>query len=235
MQPLIGVTAQVERARWRVWDAPVTLLRQRYVEALHAAGCQAVAIPPTVDGAERVVRALDGLLLSGGADVDPALYGAEAEPATLAVHPDRDAAEPVLLAAAIEAGLPVLGICRGMQLMVATSGGRLHQDLPAVVAHHRHCPAPGVYGEHPVQTVPGTVLADLIGPTATVPSYHHQGIADPGTLTVSGYADDGSIEAVERPGGPFCLGVLWHPEAGADLRLFRALAAAATAGSRLSM
>jgi putative glutamine amidotransferase len=116
-----------------------------------------------------------------------------------------------------------------MQLMVATSGGRLHQHLPAVVGHDRHRPAPGVYGEHPVRTVPGTLLAELVGRTATVPTYHHQGVADPGTLTVCGYADDGTIEAVERPGGPFYLGVLWHPEASPDRRLFQALAVAAAA------
>jgi putative glutamine amidotransferase len=125
----------------------------------------------------------------------------------------------------------VLGICRGMQLMVAVSGGRLHQHLPDVVGHNAHRPAPGVYGEHPVHTVPGTRLGELLGPTATVPTYHHQGIADPGRLTVSARAEDGTIEAVERPGGPFHLGVLWHPEVSDDRRLFVALLIAAVTSS----
>ena len=229
LRPLIGVTAQVEQARWRVWDAPVTLLRQRYVEALRAAGCQAVVIPPTVDGADRVVRALDGLLLSGGADVDPALYGAVPEPETIGIRPDRDAGERALLAAATAAGLPVLGICRGMQLMVAVCGGRLHQHLPDVVGHDGHRPTVGVHGRHRVHTVPGSILAGLLGPVVTVRSYHHQGIADPGTLDVSARAEDGMIEAVELSGAAFHLGVLWHPEVGRDLRLFTALSEAARA------
>jgi putative glutamine amidotransferase len=227
MLPLVGITAQVERVRWGMWDAPVTLLRQRYVEAVHAGGGRAVVVPPSVVGVDRVVAALDGLVLAGGADLEPSLYGARREPETERTEPDRDAGERALLAAASEAGLPVLGICRGMQLMVAMSGGRLHQHLPKVVGHDGHRPAPGVYGEHPVRTVPGTRLAELLGPTATVPSYHHQGIADPGTLSVSARAEDGTIEAVERPDAAFHLGVLWHPEASDDRRLFRALAAAA--------
>jgi putative glutamine amidotransferase len=229
--PLIGTTAYAETARWGLWQRPVSLVPQRYVDAVHGAGGRAVLVPPSVAGVDRVVAAIDGLLLIGGADLDPALYGAERAPETDGVRPDRDAGEQALLRAATEAGLPVLGICRGMQLMVAMSGGRLHQHLPEVVGHEGHRPAPGVYGEHPVRTVPGTLLADLLGPTATVPTYHHQGIADPGTLTVAAYAEDGTIEAVERTGGPLYLGVLWHPEAGDDPRLFVALVTAAATTS----
>jgi len=226
VHPLIGITGYVETARWGDLTRPATLLPQAYVEAVRAAGGRAVVVPPEPDGVDRVVAALDALVLAGGADLDPALYGAEPEPETTGVRPDRDAGERALLAAATAADLPVLGICRGMQLMVAVSGGRLHQHLPRVVGHDGHRLSSGIYGEHPVRTVPGTLLAELLGPTATVPTYHHQGIADPGTLTVSAYADDGTIEAVQRPGAAFHLGVLWHPEASDDRRLFRALVAA---------
>jgi putative glutamine amidotransferase len=226
MLPLIGITGQVDWARWGLWEAPATLLRQGYVEAVHAAGGRAVVVPPSAEGVDRLVAALDGLVLSGGADLDPALYGAQREPETRDVRPDRDAGERALLAAATEAGLPVLGICRGTQLMVAVSGGRLHQHLPSVVGHDGHRPAPGVYGEHPVHTVPGTLLAELLGPATTVPTYHHQGIADPGELTICAHAEDGTIEAVQRLGAVFHLGVLWHPEVSADRRLFRALVVA---------
>jgi len=227
MRPLIGITAYVESARWGVWDQPATLVPHRYVQAVHTAGGRAVVLPPAEEGVDRLVTAVDGVVFAGGADLGPALYGAERKPETAAVRPDRDAGELALLASATAAGLPVLGICRGMQLLVAFHGGRLHQHLPEVVGHGGHRPAPGSYGEHPVHTVPGTLLAELLGPTTTVPTYHHQGIADPGTLTVSAHADDGTVEAVERPGTPFHLGVLWHPEASDDRRLFQALVAAA--------
>jgi putative glutamine amidotransferase len=233
MRPLVGITAYVETVHSGDWERLVTLLPQQYVASIHGAGGRAVVLPPATEGTDRVIAALDALVLAGGADLDPACYRAAPEPATTGLRPDRDAGESALLAAATAADLPVLGICRGMQLMVAAGGGRLHQHLPDVVGHHRHRPAPGVYGSHPVQTVPGSLLAGLIGPHATVPSYHHQGVADPGTLTVSARADDGTIEAVERPAARFWLGVLWHPEAGDDARLFEALVAAAAVPSSL--
>jgi putative glutamine amidotransferase len=226
MRPLVGITGYVETVHSGDWTRLASFLPQQYVTSVHAAGGRAVVLPPSVDGTDRVIAALDALILAGGADLDPSVYGAAREPATAAPRPDRDAGESALLAAATEADLPVLGICRGMQLMVAAAGGALHQHLPDVVGHTRHQAALGVYGPHPVTTVPGSRLAALIGPHATVPSYHHQGIADAGTLTVSAHADDGTIEAVERPAARFWLGVLWHPEAGDDLRLFQALVAA---------
>jgi len=227
MRPLVGITSYAETARWGVWDAPVTLLPQRYVEAVHAAGGRAVVIPPSAEAADRVVDALDALVLAGGADLDPALYGAAREPATDRVRPDRDAGETTLLAAATAADLPVLGVCRGMQLMVAVHGGRLHQHLPDVVGHSGHRAADGVYARHPVRIEPGTLLSGVLGPEETVPSYHHQGVADPGRLTVSARADDGTVEGVEVPGARWQVGVLWHPEVSDDLRLFAALTAVA--------
>lgn len=226
MRPLIGISSYVEKARWGAWDREAALVPQVYVAAVHAAGGRALVVPPSPDGAAEVVAALDGLILAGGPDLEPSLYGAEPDPRTVNTRPARDAGEVALLAAADAADLPVLGICRGMELMVAAAGGRLVQHLADVVGADRHRGAPGVYVRHPVTTVAGSRLAGLIGAGTEVPSYHHQGVADPGGLTVSAYADDGSIEAVEVPGARFRLGVLWHPEQDVDRRLFEGLLAA---------
>ncbi|MEP6696826.1 MAG: gamma-glutamyl-gamma-aminobutyrate hydrolase family protein [Pseudonocardiales bacterium] len=228
MTPLIGITSYVEEAHWGVWTAPANLLPQRYVDAVRAAGGRAVVIPPAPEAADVVVAALDGLILAGGSDIDPSLYGAARHPATEAARPLRDAGEQALLQAAIAADLPVLGICRGMQMMAVTCGGTLIQDLPGAVGSQRHRAAPGQYAEHGVHTVDKTRLAALLGSTTAVPSYHHQGVADAGWLTVAAYADDdGTIEGVEIPDARFAVGVLWHPEVGTDPRLFRAIVAAA--------
>jgi putative glutamine amidotransferase len=197
------------------------------VTAVHAAGGRALVVPPLPEGAREVVAALDALVLAGGSDLDPAVYGAEPDPRTTGVRPDRDAGEVALLRAADAVDLPVLGICRGMQLMVAVAGGRLVQHLPDVVGSDRHRGTPGVYARHPVTTVAGSRLAALLGDGADVPSYHHQGIADPGSLAVCAHADDGTIEGVEVPGPRFRVGVLWHPEAGPDGRLVEGLVTAA--------
>ncbi len=179
MKPLVGITSYVEEARWGTRTAPATLLPHRYVERVHEAGGRAVVIPPSPAGVDVVVAALDALVLAGGVDIDPALYGAERDPHTEQARPDRDAGEQALLRGALAADLPVLGICRGMQLMCVTCGGRLIQDLPTAIGSGRHRLAAGVYAEHEVRTVTGTRLAGILGPAATVPSYHHQGVADP--------------------------------------------------------
>jgi putative glutamine amidotransferase len=227
VRPLVGITAYVDQARWGAWDREATLVPQAYVTAVHAAGGRAVVVPPLPEGADGVAAALDALILAGGSDLDPAVYGAEPDPRTVGVRPDRDAGEVALLRAAIAADLPVLGICRGMQLMVAVAGGRLVQHLPDVVGSDRHQGRPGVYSRHPVSTVPGSRLAGLVGAGTDVPSHHHQGIEDAGALTVSAYADDGTIEGVEAPDARFRVGVLWHPEQDTDGRLFEGLVAAA--------
>ena len=230
MRPIIGITSYVERVRWSVWDTVVSLLPHRYVDAVTAAGGRAVLLPPSTEAVERTLAGLDGLLLAGGADIEPARYGAVPDPRTECRQPDRDAAELPLLTAALGRNLPVLGVCRGMQLMVVAHGGRLIQHLPAAVGHDDHRPAPGRYGDHAVTFAAGSRLHELLGERAGVRSYHHQGIADVGTgLSATGWAPDGTIEAVEAPDRTFALGVLWHPEAGDDPRLFEALVGAATA------
>jgi putative glutamine amidotransferase len=161
------------------------------------------------------------------ADLDPGLYGEAGHPETRDVDEVRDAGELALLREALARDLPVLGICRGIELLVVASGGRLYQHLPDVVGHDRHRPARGEFGSHDVRVQPGTRVAAAVGERLTVASHHHQGIADPGALSPVAWSDDGAIEAVEAADRRFVVGVLWHPEARADARLFAALCAAA--------
>jgi putative glutamine amidotransferase len=226
MRPIIGITTYVEPASWGVWhDLPTTLLPHAYTEAVTLAGGRAVLLPPDALDTD-VLRVLDGLVLSGGADLDPALYGAEREPLT-DTRPDRDTAEMMLARAALAADLPILGVCRGMQVLTVAAGGSLHQHLPDVLGHEKHRPAPGVYGSHDACFTQGSRIAALMGDDVEVNCYHHQGVADPGALTVTGRAEDGLAEAVEDPAKRFVLGVQWHPEIIRDERLFKALVAAA--------
>ena len=227
MRPLIGITCYVERASWGVWDTTAALVPYGYVQQVEAAGGRAVLVPPSAADPAEVLRVLDGLILAGGADVDPARYGQEPHEATTGLRPDRDEGELVLLDAALHRDVPVLGICRGMQLMTVHAGGRLSQHLPDDVGHDGHRPAPGVYGEHTVRLARGSRVAGILGDRVLVRSYHHQGVADPGALTVTGWADDDTVEAVEDPAHRFAMGVLWHPEVGSDPRLFDALVTAA--------
>lgn len=230
-RPLIGITSYVEAARWGTWHTPAVLVPLAYVTAVEAAGGRAVLLPPSPDGTAETVERLDGLVLAGGADLAPALYGAQPEPWLEDTRPDRDAGEVAVLRAALRSRLPTLGICRGMQLLTVVTGGALVQHLPELVGHDRHRPGPaGRYGEHPVRLSPGTRLHRILGDEVTVRSYHHQGIGRVGEgVRVAGWADDGTVEAVELPGHPFTCGVLWHPEADADPRLFEALVEAAGA------
>lgn len=226
MRPIIGITTYVVPATWGVWhDLPTTLVPHDYVATVTRAGGRAVLIPPD-DRDTDVLRALDGLVLAGGADLSPQLYGAEPEPLTVTT-PDRDAAEISLVREALRRDMPVLGVCRGMQLLAVAAGGRLHQHLPDVVGHEKHRPAPGVYGEQEPRFAGGSRIAALMGDDRAVHCYHHQGVADPGTLTVTGRTADGVVEAIEDPDHRFVLGVQWHPEVDRDHRLFGALVVAA--------
>jgi putative glutamine amidotransferase len=222
----VGITAYAESARWGVWDTRAVLIPEAYVRMVRAAGARPVVLPPddiggAADAAGLVAR-LDGLVLAGGADIDPDHYGAVAHPLTR-TRPDRDAGELAVLAAALDADLPVLGVCRGMELLAVAYGGTLTQHLPDLLGNERHQPAPGVFGAHPARFAPGSRAAAVFGPVAEVNSYHHQAVDKPGTLTVSGWADDEVIEALEDPARRFVLGVQWHPEEAGDVRAFAAL------------
>ncbi len=212
---------------------PAVLLPLNYAERVAAAGGIPVLLPPLPDVAGAVDR-LDGLLLTGGGDIDPGRYGAEPHPRTVRVSVPRDAAELELLGAAMAAGLPVLGVCRGMQLVNVARGGTLRQHLPADAGH---TPAPGTFGSHPVRVAAGTRLAGILGANGSgvdVPTAHHQAIDRLGDgLVAAAWAEDGVIEAVEpgAAGDRFLLAVQWHPEAGTDPRLIEALVAAAAAGA----
>jgi putative glutamine amidotransferase len=227
MRPIIGITTYVVRAHWGVWrDLPTTLLPHDYTEAVTRAGGRAVLLPPDDRDAD-VLSRLDGLVFAGGPDLEPSLYGAEPGPHTVA-DPDRDGGEMLLLRGALELDLPVLGVCRGMQLLAVAAGGRLHQHLPEVLGHTRHRPADGVYGEHHATFDEGSRIGALMGEDRLIHCFHHQGVADAGTLRVTGRTADGLAEAVEDPDHRFVLGVQWHPELKRDERLFGALVAAAT-------
>jgi len=230
LRPLIGVTVGIEAdARWRVWEEPAAVLPAVYLRMVAKAGGRAVLLPPDNGDATETVARLDGLVISGGNDVDPTLYGDEPHRRTVDVQPDRDQGELAVLRAALRRKLPVLGICRGSQLMAVAHGGSLHQHLPEVIGHDGHRPAPGRYGHHDVQITAGSRLHAVLGKEATVASYHHQGIATVGTrLNAVAWSDDGLIEAIESTDAErFLVGVLWHPEHDEDVRLFSALVEAA--------
>ena len=228
MRPVVGITSYVEQARWGVWDVPACVLPFTYVERVEAAGGTAVVLPPAAAADAEVLERLDAVVFAGGADLDPGLYGEEPHPQTIGLRPERDAAEVPLMKAALDRDVPLLGICRGMQVLSVVRGGSLVQHLPDTVGHEGHRPSPGTYGLHPVRLRPGSLAHRLLGDEVSVPSYHHQGLASAGDLAVTGWADDESPEVVEDPSMRFALGVLWHPEASDDLRLFEALVRAAT-------
>ena len=232
--PVIGLTTYLEQAQTGVWDVRASFLPAVYFQPITAAGGVAVLLPPQPvdpDIAQRVLDGLDGLLITGGKDVDPAADGQQPHPSTDQPAPHRDAWEFALLDAALKRLLPVLGICRGVQVLNVALGGTLHQHLPDVVGHSGHRAGNAVFSTLPVRTVPGTRLAALVGESVDAQCYHHQAIAELGEgLVVSGWDADGVIEALELPGHDFVLAVQWHPEESLDdLRLFSAIVEAAQA------
>ncbi|KQW07556.1 glutamine amidotransferase [Leifsonia sp. Root4] len=230
--PVIGITTYLEQAQTGVWDVRASFLPKVYIDAVTDAGGIAVLLPPqpvSPATARRLLDSLDGLIVSGGADVDPARYGQQPHAKTGAPRTDRDAWEDALLTAAIDAELPFLGICRGAQMLNVALGGTLHQHLPDVVGSEKYQPAPAEFGSESVSVAAGTALSALLGDELDVHVYHHQAldrVAD--GLIVSARTDDGVIEAVELPSVPFGVAVQWHPEENAaDRRLFAGLVVAA--------
>jgi putative glutamine amidotransferase len=223
-RPLIGITTYVTPAKWSYWELDAALIPVDYVRAVERAGGRALLVPPSQDGVEETLGALDGLVFSGGSDLDPELYDQEPHDETFGIHEERDRAELALLEAALRRDMPVLAICRGSQVLNVARGGDLVQHLPEVVGDEKHKHTPGAFADHDVTVEAGTKLESLLGDHTPVKSHHHQGIGRIGEgLRVAAHAEDGTVEAVEDPGRRFAVGVLWHPEAGDDARLFEEL------------
>ncbi|WP_144790332.1 gamma-glutamyl-gamma-aminobutyrate hydrolase family protein [Kocuria palustris] len=220
-RPRVGVTTYYQEGTWGVWSSMGAIVPSAYVEAVASAGGAPMLLPPVgIDAA--ALDVLDGLIIIGGPDVDPAHYGAEPHPET-DPKPLRDAFEIELTRAAMDRGLPVLAICRGAQILNVALGGTLHQHLPEITDRaHEYRPAPGEYGRVEFSTAPGSICRTLLGERAWSPCYHHQSldrVAD--GLTVTASADDGTIEAVETADGSWVVGVQFHPEENrGDPRLF---------------
>jgi putative glutamine amidotransferase len=217
--PLIGIGGMPLQCQFGgVWDEPVTMIHRTYTRAIAKGGGAALMLSPDSVGpvsAARLVAGLDALILPGGGDIDPAVYGAEREPATIRVDRERDDAELSLCRAALAADLPVLGICRGMEILNVALGGTLLQHLPDRIGHDGHLRNPGTFERHEVQLEPGSRAADLVGGSrCMVMSHHHQAVAELGEgIVVSGReSEDGTIEAIEAPAARLAVGVQWHPE-----------------------
>lgn len=229
-RPRIGISTYVEHARWGVWNRAAALLPSSYVTAIHRCGGVPVLLPVLPDGAAEALAGVDGLVLAGGPDVDPAHYGQQPHATVRRTRPERDDWELALLRSALDGNVPVLAVCRGAQVLNVAFGGSLRQHLPDSVEHDGHQPAPAVFGRSDVRLRPGSLTASVLGERIDVPCYHHQGLGTiPPQLTVAGHAEDGTVEAVELPSHHFALGVQWHPEEDErDLRLFEALVAASS-------
>lgn len=225
VRPLIGLTAYRTHAAWGVWHTPAALLPHAYADHVTAAGGVPVLLPIGADdAAQAVVSRLDGLILSGGPDIEPVRYGAAPDPFAERSQADRDTWETALLMAALQADLPVLGVCRGLQLINVCLGGTLHQHLPDLAGGERHRPAPGVYGTVRIRLDTNALPGSLLGEGVDVPCHHHQAIDRLGNgMVASAWAQDGTIEAAWVPRRRFLVGVQWHPEVRDDPALFTAL------------
>ena len=232
----VGISAALERARWGPWEDTVMMLPRSYAAAVQAAGGLALLLPPDDTAAEAcdpLLDRVDALLLAGGSDVDPSSYGAPPHPETGRTWPERDRFELALARRAIERAMPVLGVCRGMEVLNIARVGTLVQHLPDLLGHDHHRHTPGAFGDHEVRLEPGSLAARAAGAERiTVKSHHHQGIEQLGEgLTATGWSvNDDLVEAVELPDHPFVLGVLWHPEEDGRSRVVGALVDAARLG-----
>jgi putative glutamine amidotransferase len=230
-RPTIGICTPLERARWGPWDQDAFLLPRNYVDAVNRAGAMALLLAPDpvlVEDPDEALDRIDGLMLVGGADIDPRTYGAEAHPATIGSVPERDAFELALVRRALERDMPLLAICRGMQVMNVARGGTLHQHLPELVGHGDHRRVLGSFdgADHDVRLLSGSLAARAAGEQRhATKSHHHQGVDRVGDgLVVTGWADiDELPEALEDRRNRFALGVQWHPEADEGSRLIAAL------------
>ncbi len=234
-RPVIGVTCYQEHATWGAWDLEAALLPHWYLDRFQGAGAAVVLIPQDPDPDPAILDRLDGLVIVGGADVDARRYGEAPHAIADAPREIRDASDLAMYRGARERNMPVLGICRGLQIMAVAHGGALHQDMPEV-SDLVHRERPGQFVDHEATCVPGTLAATIYGTAPfIVNSSHHQGVKDPGTLTVSAHAADGTIEIAEDPSSPFVLGVQWHPEhpgrTAADAALIARFLEAASARS----
>lgn len=229
----IGICAAVERVRRDPWDEVVTMVQRTYPAAVQRAGAVALVLPPdeaAVEAPDVLLDRVDGLLLIGGADVDPASYGAMPHPETGLTWPERDRFEIAMTRRAIERRIPLLGACRGMQIMNVALGGTLLQHLPEAIGTDQHRPTPGLFGDHEVVLDPGSLAASAVGGERTiVKSHHHQAIADlaDGLVATGWSLEEQLIEAVEMPGEGYVLGVLWHPEEDEASRVIASLVEAA--------
>ena len=230
-RPVIGICTPLERAQWGAWDLDAFLLPRSYVDAVHRAGAMALLLAPDpalVEDPDEILDRLDGLMLAGGADIDPQIYGATPHPLTIGSVPERDVFEVALARRALERDLPVLGICRGMQVMNVACGGTLHQHLPELLGHEEHRRVLGSFhgADHDVRLKPGSQAARAAGEELhATKSHHHQGVDRVGEgLDVTGWAVvDELPEALEATGNDFALGVQWHPEADETSRLIATL------------
>lgn len=224
MRPIIGITSYAEEVTFGAWVEPSAVVPLAYVRAVELTGGRPLVVPPSEDGIEETLDVLDGIVFSGGSDLHPELYDADLHPETTDVREERDRAELALLSAALERDMPVLAVCRGSQVLNVARGGDLVQHLPELVGHDRHKHKPGEFSDHEVRLDVETGVGSLLGERAPVKSHHHQGFGRIGVgLREAGWADDGTVEALEDPSARFVVGVLWHPEEGEDLALFEAL------------
>lgn len=230
-RPIIGITSYAQPARWGSWDMPAALVPLDYVDSVHAAGGRALLVPPLPDAIDETLDVLDGLVFSGGTDIDPARYGHDRHERTDPAQARRDEAELALLSAALDRDLPTLAICRGFQLLNVARGGDLVQHLPEVVGSEAHRERLGAFSEHPVEVKAGSRLAAIIGERhGGVASSHHQAVGRLGEgLVETAWAEDGTLEGLEDPTRRFAVGVLWHPEMDEDKALFETLVAEARA------